>query len=207
MTLNYNIGFLMKVFITALTLLASMSSFARDFSVRKLDLPINSESIKIENARIAFMGWPLAYSQIKGCQQTAENYPENCLDYSYVYHQEVIEVSVSYVDSTLASEGNSLSYATFILDPNNYMELYNLRYSSHKADEGKKFIAGLKLKIEKVPRTISIVDMAKSQLCPLNGETSEKEPGCVESLKYKNATKYVKEVTIIEENSIGLVTR
>ena len=61
---------------------------------------------------------------------------------------------------------------------------------------GRRFAKNvLKMEVKTAERTIQVVDVRNSKLCPVL-ESGETYPGCEEILVYKPATTYVKEVTV-----------
>jgi len=169
----------MKNFAIVLGLLASVSSFAGVSYSNTVDLPSSARGFKIWRAQIFQLATRTEIRQIPGCNPNGERHPVECQEEVALEREPVLMVDVSYTDIFSQGEGNEKSFATLHLDP---------------ADAGKK----LSLKVVKAERTIQVVDVRNSKLCPVL-ESGDTYPGCVENIVYKPAKTIVNELTVIAE--------
>jgi hypothetical protein len=197
----------MKNFAIAISLLASVNSFAQVVYSDSADLSTSTQSHTIVDAEYKVIPTKTTTKKISGCTMTAENYPETCEEVVVLASEAVVTVNVAYTDSTFATEGNMSSFASFNFKLSDFTaeDVAALKAASPAwkhpfSSAGKKFAKkNFSLQVKNVTRTISIVDVRNSQLCPVNGETSEIAAGCVEVLNFKNVPTYVKEVSLIQK--------
>lgn len=166
----------MKNFAIALGLLASFSSFAGVIYSNSADVSAQTRGHKIWRAKIFNLATKTEIRQIPGCNPNGERHPVECQEEVALERTPVLAVDVEYRDPFNQGEGNEKSFVSFVLPA---------------SDAGKE----LSLTVKKVERTIQVVDVRNSKICPVL-ESGETYPGCVERLAYKPAQTWVKEVTV-----------
>ena len=167
----------MKNFAIALGLLASFSSFAGVIYSNTADVSTSTRGHKIWRAKIFNLATKTEIRQIPGCNPNGERHPVECQEEVATERTKVLAVDVEFEDSMNQSEGNQKSFVSFVLPA---------------SDAGKE----LSLSVVRAERTIQIVDVRNSKLCPTYGESSEPAPNCEEILVYKPAKTWVKQVTV-----------
>ncbi len=188
----------MKPFVIALTLLASMSSFAAT-----ADLSSSTSQHKLVDAEFKLIPTKVEYRRIPGCREDGEA-SRDCTEVIVLESKPVIVANISYVDSMFTSEGNDKNWLSLQFDIAEFSEdeVASLKaaYPTWRhpfTNAGRRFAKNvLKMEVKTAERTIQVVDVRNSKLCPINGESGESLPGCVENIVYKPATTYVKEVTV-----------
>ncbi len=166
----------MKNFAIVLGLLASVNSFAGVIYSNSADVSVASRGHKIWRAKIFNLATKTEIRQIPGCNPNGERHPVECQEEVALERTPVLAVDVEYTDTFNQGEGNEKSFVSFILPA---------------SDAGKE----LSLSVKKVERTIQVVDVRNSKLCPIL-ESGETYPNCEERLVYKPAQTWVKEVTV-----------
>lgn len=166
----------MKKFALVLGLFASVSSFAGVIYSNTADLSTGTYNHKIWRAKIFKLATKVEVREIPGCIPGGEA-GNICTETVVLERTPVLQVDVSYNDQFNQGEGSDQGFVTFYMDP---------------ADAGKK----LSLSVKRAERTIQVVDVRNSKLCPINGESGEPAPGCIEHIVYKPAKTFVKEVTV-----------
>lgn len=188
----------MKTFAIAFSLLASVSSFAAT-----ADLSIDSTLHKLVDVEFKLIPTKTEVRDIPGCNPYGEA-GNICTEVVVLETRPAIVANVSYKDGFSSYEGNESSWLALELDMGDFdaadIEALKAAYPTWKhpfSNAGRNFAKRLlKLEVKKAQRTIQIVDVRNSKLCPVNGESGEPVPGCREVLVYKPATTFVKEVTV-----------
>ncbi len=166
----------MKNFAIVLGLLASVNSFAGVIYSNTADVSASTTGHKIWRAKIFNLATKTEIRQIPGCNPNGERHPVECQEEVATERTKVLAVDVEYRDTFNNGEGNEKSFVSFVLPA---------------ADAGKE----LTLSVVRAERTIQVVDVRNSKLCPIL-ESGETYPGCEEILVYKPAKTWVKEVTV-----------
>jgi hypothetical protein len=167
----------MKSFAIALGLMASVSSFAGVIYSNTADLSTSTTAHKIWRAKKFNLATKTEIRQIPGCIVTGDRHPVECQEEVALERTPVLMVDVEYKDAMFQSEGNEKSFVSFILPVSNV---------------GKK----LTLSVKKAERTIQIVDVRNSKLCPIGENYPEPTFNCREVINYKPAKTWVKEVSV-----------
>ena len=166
----------MKNFAIALGLLASVNSFAGAIYSNTADVSTNATDFKIWRAKLFNLATKTEIRDIPNCNPYGE--PGGpCTEEVAIERTLVLAVDVSFQDGFSSGEGQEKSFVSFVLPA---------------ADAGKK----LELSVKRAERTIQVVDVRNSKLCPINGESGEILPGCTENIVYKPAKTWVKEVSV-----------
>lgn len=193
----------MKSFAMAIALLASVNTFAQVVYTDSADLSSSTHSFAIVGAQYKKIATKVEERKVPGCTITSENYPETCTEVVAVESTPVVEVNVSYVDSSFVSEGQNLSYATFTFNVADFdaADVAALVGKNEFSRAGRNFAKKyFTLSVKREARKISVVDVRNSKLCISSGDNyPEVEAGCVENLVYKSATIYVNEVNLIQK--------
>lgn len=187
----------MKTFVMALTLLASMSSFAAT-----ADLSGSTTQHKLADAEYKLIPTKVEYREIPGCREDGEA-SRDCTEVIVLESKPVIVANVSYVDPMFSSEGNDKNWLMLQFDIAEFSEeeVASLKaaYPTWRhpfSNAGRRFAKNvLKMEVKTAARTIQVVDVRNSKICQVL-ESGETYPGCVENIVYKPATTYVKEVTV-----------
>ena len=166
----------MKNFAIALGLLASVNSFAGAIYTNTADVNANATDFKIWRAKLFNLATKTEIRDIPGCTLNGEA-SGPCTEEVAIERTLVLAVDVSYKDPMFQSEGQELAFVSFVLPA---------------ADAGKK----IELSVKRAERDIQVVDVRRSKLCPVNGESGEILPGCTENIVYKPAKTWVKEVSV-----------
>jgi hypothetical protein len=192
----------MKTFVIALSLMASVSSFAGVIYSNTADLSTGTRSFKLDSAEYKLVPTKTEIRQIPGCNPNGEA-GNICTEEVVLESQAVVFVNVSYVDPMLMSEGYEKSWIGFNFKTEDFsadsVAALKAAYPTWRhpfSRAGQKFAkANLSLEVKKATRTIQVVDVRNSKLCPIL-ESGETYPGCVEHIVYKPATTFVNEVTV-----------
>jgi hypothetical protein len=166
----------MKNFAIALGLLASVNSFAGVIYSNTADVSTSATDFKIWKAKLFNLATKTEIRDIPNCIPYGEA-GGPCTEEVATERTLVLAVDVSFQDGFSGGEGQEKSFVSFVLPA---------------ADAGKK----LELSVKRAERTIQVVDVRNSKFCPINGETGEAAPGCVENIAYKSAKTWVKEVSV-----------
>ncbi len=167
------------------------------------ELPSNTRQIKLVDAEYVMMPTKTMTRAIPNCNPNGEA-SRDCNEVIVLEQQPAIRANISYRNSMFNDESNRASYTSVILALNDFSntEVNSLAaaypgwkhpFSTAPRDFAKNH---LNLHIAKVNKTIQIVDVRKSHLCPMIGETNEPARNCVEQLVYKNALSPVLVLTV-----------
>jgi hypothetical protein len=196
----------MKFLAIAFSMVAAVNSFAGVIYSNSADLSTGTTNFKLDSAEFKFIPTKTEIRQIPGCIPDGEA-GNICTEEVVLESLPVVHVNVSYSDPFLQSEGYDKSWIGF-----------NFRTEDISADD----LAALKsvyptwkhpfskigarvaksnfsLSVKRSERTIQVVDVRNSKLCPVNGETGEPVPGCQEVIVYKPAKTWVNEVTVLKK--------
>ncbi len=193
-------------FAIVLGLLASVNSFAGVIYSNTADLSSSTSQHKLVDAEYKMIPTKTEIRQIPGCNPNGDRHPVECQEEVVLEAQPVIAVNVSYEDSMFSSEGNEKNWLTlnFKLEDFSAEDVAALKaaYPTWRhpfSRAGQKFAKkNLQLQVVKASRTIQVVDVRNSKLCPVL-ESGETYPGCVENIVYKPAQTTVKEITILKK--------
>lgn len=187
----------MKTFAIAFALLSSVGAFAAT-----ADLSISTRNIKLVDAEFKLVPTKVEYREIPGCREDGEA-SRDCTEVIVLETRPAVFANVSYEDSTFSSEGNEPNWLTLELNMADFAqeEIESLKkaYPTWRhpfSRAGRNFAKkNLSLSVVRAERTIQVVDVRNSKLCPIL-ESGETYPGCVERLVYKDAKTTVNEVTV-----------
>lgn len=187
----------MKTFAIAFALLSSVSAFAAS-----ADLSISTRNFKLVDAEYKLIPTKVEYREIPGCREDGEASRE-CTETIVLETRPAVIANVSYDDSMFSSEGNQPNWLSLEIDiaelPASEVEKLKKAYPTWRhpfSRAGQKFAKNnLALSVVRAERTIQVVDVRNSKLCPIL-ESGETYPGCVERLVYKDAKTTVNEVTV-----------
>ena len=166
------------------------------------EMPSNIRQIKLVDAEYVLMPTKTMTRAIPNCNPNGEA-SRDCNETIVLEQQPVIRANISYYNP-MPTESNRPSYTSVILALNDFSntEVNSLiaaypgwkhPFSTAQRDFAKNH---LNLNIAKVNKTIQIVDVRKSHLCQVIGETNEPARNCVEHLVYKNALSPVLVLTV-----------
>lgn len=192
-------------FAIVLGLLATVNAFAGVIYSNTADLSSSTSQHVLADAEYKLIPTKVEYRWIPGCREDGEA-SRDCRETVVLESQPVIAVNVSYVDSMFSSEGNEKNWLTlnFKLEDFSAEDVAALKASyptwRHPFSRaGQKFAKkNLQLQVVKATRTIQVVDVRNSKLCPVL-ESGETYPNCVEHIVYKPASTTVKEVTVLKK--------
>lgn len=167
------------------------------------DLSITTSQFKLTDAQYAIIPTKTEIQTIPGCNPHGDS-GQDCTRVVVLESEPAIKANVRYVDSMFSSgDGNNESWLTLNFRLTDFSDdqvsMLKAAYPTWKhpfSRAGKNFAANnLELSVSTETRTIKIVDVRNSHLCPTmeNGNTV---PGCVESIVYKDAETTVKAVTV-----------
>ena len=200
----------MKMFLTLAFsyLMVATSAFAQVNYSNTTDIDRAHSNIRITDARYFAIATRTEVRQIPGCNPHGERHPSECEETVVLERTPVVQVTVSYTEGIFRDpdfrEGHL--YFNFKLSDFDVEEVEKLRAASGLWDfTGRKYRIRkafakkyFELRAELVSRTIQIVDVRNSRLCPI-GESGEPRPGCVEELRYKPVQIKVHEVTVLKK--------
>jgi hypothetical protein len=196
----------MKSFALIFVFFAAVNSFAEVIYSSSADLSTGTRLFKLDTAEYKLIPTKTEIRQIPGCFPHGERHPSECQTEVVLESQPVVHVYVSYQDPLMQSESNEKSWVGF-----------NFRLEDFSAED----VAALKsvyptwrhpfskigskiakknftLEVKKSERTIQVVDVRNSKLCPIM-ENGEPVPGCVERIVYKPAKTWVNEVSLLKK--------
>ncbi len=185
--------------------MATASTFAGEVNYSNTaDLPGSSVQFKLTDARYFILPTRVVVERIPGCNPNGES-SEPCTREVVLESEPVVQANVSYKDSyNSGGEGDDgVRWLTlnFRLSDFSASEVASLRaaYPQWKhpfSRAPQRFAANnLELSVSKESRTIQVVDVRRSKLCPVN-ESGDTQPGCKEYIVYKDVQTTVKEVTV-----------
>lgn len=185
-------------------LLASTSAFSEEVNyANTASLSTTTKQFKLANAQYVLVPTKVEVRQIPGCHSNGES-SQDCSKVVVLESEAVIQANVSYVDTTFSSgESNEVSWLTFNFRLNNFsaseVEALKAVYPSWKHPFSKvpaRFAAkNFELSVNKETRTIQVVDVKNSKLCPVM-EDGSVQRGCKEVIVYKNVETTVNAVTV-----------
>jgi len=196
----------MKNFAIVLGLLASVNTFAGVIYSSTADLSSHSYGHVIKDAEFKLIPTKTEIREIPGCTPGGEA-GTICTEEVVLESQPVVAVNVSYVDPATVSEGQDKSWLSLNFKHEDFaaedVATLKAAYPTWRhpfSRAGEKFAKkNLALQVRNAERTIMVVDVENSDLCPTNGETGESAPGCVERIEYKPAKAFVKEINVLKK--------
>jgi hypothetical protein len=190
----------MKSFAIAFALLSSVSAFATSVSA---DLSINASNFKLEGAEYKLIPTKTEIREIPGCIPNGDRHPAECQEVVVLESRPAIIAQVSYEDTFTASE-QAQNWLSLEFSPADFSaeDVQSLKAAyptwRHPLSRAGELFAkkNLELSVVRAERTIQVVDVRNSKLCPYDVESGETFPGCVDVLVYKPAKTTVNEVTV-----------
>lgn len=185
-------------FLTAI--LVAVSAQIATAATQTIVLPQSSRSIVLDQAKYVMVPTKTEIVE-KPCH--GEQYP--CYEEVVVSARAMVRVYVGYKDAFPSSEGNESQYSYVEFSPSNfpasevqklkeYSKPFDHPFSDYTYKFAKNFVA-MSVKSGKFP--VQVLDMSKSHLCPVNGETGEQlNPNCQEYLVYKTEYRKGQHVTL-----------
>jgi hypothetical protein len=196
----------MKSLAIAFGLFAAVNSFAGVIYSNSADLSTGTRFFKLDSAEYKLIPTKTEIRQIPGCIPHGDRHPTECQTEIVLESQPVIRVNVSYDDPFVRSEGQEKSWIGFNLrleeisgeDLAALKSVYpTWRHPFSRVGQRiakKNFI----LEVKKSERTIQVVDVRNSRLCPVM-DNGLPFPGCVERIVYKPAKTWVTEVSVLKK--------
>ncbi len=185
-------------------LLVGSNAFSADVNYgNTADLSTTTKNFKLANAQYALVPTKVEVQKIPGCNANGET-SQDCTKVVVLESEAVVQANVSYVDTTFSSgEANEVSWLTFYFRLSNFsaseVEALKAVYPSWKHPFSRvpaKFAAkNFELSVTKESRTIQVVDVRNSKLCPVQ-EDGSIQRGCKEVIVYKNVETPVNAVTV-----------
>lgn len=190
----------MKSFAIAFALVASFNTFAG--VAKSADLSISTRNFVLADAEFKLIPTKTEIREIPGCNPNGEA-GNICTEEVVLETRPAIIANVSYDDAMFTSEGHDKQWLSLEFDLADFsaddVEALKKAYPTWKhpfSRAGQKFAKkNLELSVVRAERTIQVVDVRNSKLCPVL-ESGETYPGCVERLVYKPAKTTVNEVTV-----------
>lgn len=169
------------------------------------DLPGTTTQIKLDSAHYKIIPTKVRIERIPGCIDYGEASSYPCTREVVVESEPVVQAQVSYKDSLWSGgdgdNGTRWLTLNFRLSDFSADDVAALKAAypqwKHPFSKAPKWFAArnLDLAVCKESRTIKVVDVRRSKLCPI-GESGEPAPGCREHIVYKEVQTTVKEVTV-----------
>lgn len=197
----------MKSFI-ALALLISAQAFAGVFYSDKFDAPKAAKDFRLKSVAYNLLPTKTEIRQIPGCRPYGERHPVDCEQVVVLESQAVIQVHVGYFDPALVDGDYRGSTVTLNFKLEDFeasdVEALKKNYRSWRGIFSRvgERIANetLELKVEKVQRTVMVVDVRNSKLCPIDrNRYPDRLPGCEEILVYRPSLVWVNEVSVLKK--------
>jgi hypothetical protein len=195
----------MKSLAIAFAMVAAANSFAGVIYSNTADLSTGTRNFKLDSAEYKLIPTKTEIREIPGCIPGGEA-GTICTEEVVLESQPVVHVNISYFDPFLQSDGYDKSWIGFNFRTEDISaeDLAALKsvyptwrhpFSKVGARVAKK---NFSLDVKRSERTIQVVDVRNSRLCPVNGETGEPAPGCQEVIVYKPAKTWVNEITVLK---------
>lgn len=188
----------------SLGLLMSLStSYATTVTTsRSADLSLSTAQHKLEDAEYVIVPTKTEMRRIPNCTPNHES-GETCYREVVIESKPMVQANISYRDSYNQGEGNEKSYLTLRFELADFdageVDLLRSAYPRWKhpfSNAPRKFAArNLDLSVAKETRTIKVVDVQRSKLCPIR-EDGSTDRNCKEVIVYKDALTKVKEITV-----------
>ena len=194
----------MKTLVLALALMTG-SAFAQVNYGNTVDLDTAHSAFKIDEAVYTLIPTKTEEREIPGCNPHGEA-SNDCTETVVLESEPVVQVFVDYTEGVFRDPEGAKPYLAFNFPLSDFSaeEVAQLKKASpmwrwggssvRKAFAKKNF----ELDIKKVTRTIRVVDVRRSKLCPTM-ESGETLPGCVERLVYKDAWTKKLQVTVLKK--------
>lgn len=184
------------------------SAFAQVNYSSTMEIDRAHSNIHISDVRYFALATRTEVRQIPGCNPHGERHPSECEETVVLERTPVVQVIVTYTEGIFRDPDFREGHLYFNFRTSDFEsdEVAKLKTASGLWDfSGRKFRIRkafakkhFDLKAELVTRTIQIVDVRNSRLCPI-GESGEPYPGCVEELRYKPIDIKVREITVIKK--------
>ncbi len=170
-----------------------------------VDVDTAHSAFKIDQAVYTLIPTKTEERDIPGCNPYGEA-SNDCTETVVLESEPVVQVFVDYTEGVFRDPEMAKSYLAFNFSVADFSaeEIAQLKKASpmwrwggsnvRKAFAKKNFALDLKT----VTRTIRIVDVRNSKLCPIL-ESGEQLPGCVERLVYKDALTKKRQVTVLKK--------
>lgn len=205
----------MKIAITLGLLMAVSTAIANDIRVREseveysdsVDLSLEHSSFKLANVYYYELPTKVEYSRRPGCYNRREESPD-CTLTRVLEKTPVVQVDLQYTEGVFRDLGyrNARKYVTFnfpvssfseaeiqiLKDNSGYGDFFSRKYRVRQEFLKAKF----ELLINKEARTVRVVDMNNSRLCPTGRNYPEPSRHCQEIIVYTTATTFVNAIKI-----------
>lgn len=194
----------MKAFVLALALVSGTALAQVNYG-HSADLDTAHSAFKIDQAVYTLIPTKTEEREIPGCNPHGEA-SNDCTETVVLESEPVVQVFVDYTEGVFRDPEAAKPYLAFNFALSDFSaeEVEQLKKASpmwrwggsatRKAFAKKNFA----LDIKKVTRTIRVVDVRNSRLCPIL-ESGEPMPGCVERLVYKDALTKKLQVTVLKK--------
>jgi len=191
----------MKLLVLAIAL-ASASAFAQVNYNNSTVVAKEHSRFKIDQAVYTLIPTKTEERDIPGCNPYGEA-SNDCTETVVLESEPVVQVFVDYTEGVFRDPEMPSAYLSFNFPLSDFSAeevaalkiaspMWRLRGGSVRKNFAKNNFA---LDLQLVNRTIQIVDVRNSKLCPIL-ESGETYPGCVERLVYKDAVIKVRQVTV-----------
>lgn len=184
----------MKTMILSAIVTFAIQAHAEVNYTNQVVLSTSSTQFNLVSAQYDLVATKTEVRHKPGCHVGGE-VAESCDETVVLERQPVVRVDVSYRDRVFATEGNLPQWATVYFKTSDFsaedIALLKSVYPAWKHPFSRvatKYAnSNFKIAVTKISNTIRVVDMKKSKICPVNGESADKlDPHCKEQLVYKN---------------------
>ncbi len=169
----------------------------------QIELPANVRNVQLVDAEYVILPTKTMTREIPNCNSGGEA-GRVCSETVVLESAPAIRANISYVDPMFMDEGGKPQYTSVVLELTNFsnqqvsvlMSVYpgwKHPFSTIQRDFARNH---LNLSVAGTSKTIQIVDMKRSKICRVFGESGEPERNCVEDLVYKNAQTKVLLLTV-----------
>ena len=163
------------------------------------DLPASTTQFKLDSAQYKIIPTKVRTERIPGCIDYGEGSSYPCTREVVLESEPVVQAQVSYKDSMWSGgdgdDGKRWLTLNFRLSDFSEDDVAALKAAYPQWKHPLFAARNLELSVCKESRTIQVVDVRRSKLCPI-GESGEPAPGCREHIVYKDVETTVKEVTV-----------
>lgn len=199
-----NPGGLMKTKMMMIALTLAFVGSASASVSKTLSFNTGVYNFSLEDAQYDLIPTKTVTRPIPGCVEGGEA-GNVCEETVVVESQPVIRVYLSYSDTFFPS--NERPYSSVTFDVADFsaaqVELLKSVYPGWKhpfSNVNRQFAAeNFTLEVKTVRKTIRIVDMQKSKICPIIGEVGLPDPNCREELVYKESWTNAVEATVTKK--------
>lgn len=191
-----------KMIIAAIAFVAASSAFAG--ASKSVSFNTGVSRVTLDGAAYALIPTETMTRPIPGCVEGGEA-GNVCEETVVVASKPVIKVFLSYSDTFRPANERGQASVTFDVTDLSADEVELLKsvypswkhpFSNVNSEFGKSKFS---LDVQTVKKTIQIVDMANSKICPIIGEAGSPDPNCTEELVYKESWTWAVVATVTKK--------